>query len=185
MKSWTQRVVAPALFAALISAAAVFSIPLPPPLPPFSPAVFFVLLAGLLLGAAGGSAAVAVYLLLGSLGLPVFVNGAGGLGHFLSPTGGFLAGYLAAAALAGALSDRREWGALRSFLAAAAGVVVLHGIGIPFLQRALASRAVTLRAAAIMMIPYFALDLAKAAAAAALVRALKPLLVRHYNPERA
>lgn len=183
MKSGALRVVSAALFAALISAGAVFSIPLPPPLPPFSPAVFFVLLAGLLLGPAVGSAAVGVYLLLGSLGLPVFANGAGGLGHFFTPTGGFLIGYLAAAAASGALADRRAWSFPRSLLAAAAGVLALYAIGLPWLQRALSARVATLGAAAALMAPYFAGDLAKAAAAALLTRALKPLLGRYFAGE--
>ncbi len=172
-----------ALFAALISVGAVFSIPLPPPLPPVSPAVFFVLLAGLLLGPRGAGVSVGVYLLLGSLGLPVFANGAGGLGHFLGPTGGFLVGYLAAALVTGALADRKSWGAARSFLAAAAGVLALYAIGLPWLRRVLAAGTSTMAAAAAMMSPYFIGDLVKAAAAALLVRALKPVLGRHFSRE--
>ena len=183
MKNVHLRIVSAALFAALISVAAVFSIPLPPPFPPFSPAVFFILLSGLLLGPVAGSASVAVYLLLGSLGLPVFANGAGGVGHFFSPTGGFLVGYLGAAAVSGVLADRKKWRAARSFLAASAGIVVLYAVGIPWMHRALASKSVTLWAAAVMMAPYFAGDLVKAAAAALLLRALKPLLGRYFPEE--
>lgn len=184
MKNGTTPIVFAALFAALICVAAVFSIPLPPPLPPFSPAVFFVLLSGLMLGPAGGGCAVAVYLLLGSLGLPVFANGGGGLGHFLSPTGGFLIGYLCAAIVSGALADRGTWKIERSLSAAFAGVVVLYAVGLPLMQRALDSRAATLRATAVMMTPYFFADLAKAAAAAFLIRALKPLLCRYFSKEK-
>jgi len=183
LKSGTLRLSAAALFAALISVAAVFSIPLPPPLPPFSPAVFFVLLAGLLLGPAGAGAAVGAYLLLGSLGLPVFSNGSGGVGHFLGPTGGFLVGYLAAAITAGALADRENWRAARSFLAAAAGVAVLYAIGLPWMKMALSAKSATLRTIAVMMAPYFIGDLAKSAAAAFLVRALKPVLGIYFAGE--
>lgn len=183
MKTGTWNPAASALFAALISAGALFSIPLPPPLPPISPAVFFVLLAGLLLGPGGAGASVGVYLLLGSLGLPVFANGAGGLGHFLGPTGGFLAGYLAAGLVTGALADRRNWGAARSFLAAASGVLALYAVGLPWMRRVLAAKVATLVAAAVLMAPYFIGDLIKAAAAALLVRALKPVLGRHFPGE--
>ena len=183
MKPATRNIADSALFAALISVGAVFSIPLPPPLPPISPAVFFVLLAGLLLGPGGGGAAVGIYLLLGALGLPVFANGAGGLGYFGGPTGGFLLGYLAAALVTGALADRRKWGAIRSILAAAAGVLALYAVGLPWMQRVLAARAATMAAAAAMMIPYFIGDLVKAAAAALLVRALRPVLGRHFSRE--
>lgn len=183
MKNGPWNLPASALFAALISAGALFSIPLPPPLPPVSPAVFFVLLAGLLLGPGGAGASAGVYLLLGSLGLPVFANGAGGLGHFLGPTGGFLAGYLAAGVVTGALADRRNWGVGRSFLAALAGVLALYAIGLPWMQRVLAAKVATLAAAAALMLPYFLGDLVKAAAAALLVRALKPVLERHFPRE--
>jgi len=183
LKSGTLRLAAAALFAALISVAAVFSIPLPPPLPPFSPAVFFVLLAGLLLGPAGAGAAVGAYLLLGSLGLPVFSNGSGGVGHFLGPTGGFLVGYLAAAITAGALADRKNWRAARSFLAAAAGVAVLYAIGLPWMKMALSAKSATLRTIAVMLAPYFIGDLARSAAAAFPVRALKPVLGIYFAGE--
>lgn len=183
MKTGTRNLAASALFAALISAGALFSIPLPPPLPPVSPAVFFVLLAGLLLGPGGAGTAAGTYLLLGSLGLPVFANGAGGLGHFLGPTGGFLAGYLAAALTTGALADRKSWGTARSFLAAAGGVLVLYAVGLPWMQRALSAKVATLAAAAFLMAPYFLGDLVKAAAAALLVRALRPVLGRHFSRE--
>ena len=97
------------LFTAMIAAGAIFSLPLPPPLPPVTLAVFFALLAGLVAGPVWGGASVGLYLFLGSIGLPVFANGSGGLGHFAGPTGGFLIGYLGAACVAGFVADRRNW----------------------------------------------------------------------------
>jgi biotin transport system substrate-specific component len=59
----------------------------------------------LLLGALGGSrmgaAAVALYLMEGLAGLPVFAAGAAGPAVLMGPTAGFLLGFLPAAALAG------------------------------------------------------------------------------------
>lgn len=180
MKSSLPLVTA-ALFAALITAGAAFSIPLPPPFPPFSPSVFFILLAGLLLGAPTAAGAVGLYLLLGALGLPVFANGAGGAGYFLGPTGGFLIGWLAAALVTGLLADRSTWKVARSCAAAAAGIAAMYAIGVPWMWKVLASR--TLGAVALMMVPYFLGDLAKGAAAALLVRALKPALGRYFGRE--
>jgi biotin transport system substrate-specific component len=171
------------LFAALISAGAVFSIPLPPPLPPVTLAVFFALLAGLVAGPLCGTAAVALYLFLGALGLPVFANGTGGLGHLAGPTGGFLLGYLAAALVAGLLVDRRAWGFGRAFFGAIAGLLVLYAIGLPWFRMALtvrSERPLSMIAATMIMLPYFAGDLVKALAAAGLVRALKPLLSTYF-----
>ncbi len=55
-------------------------------------AVFFVLS---LLGGKKGSLAIAVYLLLGIVGLPVFSGFRSGIGTILGPTGGYLVGFLA------------------------------------------------------------------------------------------
>ncbi|MFH0980119.1 MAG: biotin transporter BioY [Planctomycetota bacterium] len=68
---------------------------------------FFVLLAGALLGARAGVAAVALYITLGVAGLPMFAGaGAAGVAYLLGPTGGYLAGFLVAAALVGGLARR-------------------------------------------------------------------------------
>lgn len=56
--------------------------------------VFFVLC---FLGGARGTAAVAVYLALGMVGLPVFSGFRGGIAAILGPTGGYIIGFLAAA----------------------------------------------------------------------------------------
>lgn len=48
-------------------------------------------------GGRRGSVAITVYLALGAVGVPVFAGFKGGPAAFLGPTGGFLAGFLAAA----------------------------------------------------------------------------------------
>ena len=70
----------------------------------------------------------AVYLLIGMAGVPVFSGFVGGLGRLLGPTGGYLIGYLPLAALSGLgvrYSDRR-W---LHVLAMSAGTVVLYILG--------------------------------------------------------
>lgn len=52
-----------------------------------------------------GVATVALYLLEGASGLPVFASG-GGLAYFMGPTGGFLLGFLLMAAIIGYAADR-------------------------------------------------------------------------------
>lgn len=76
---------------------------------PFSPVpvtgqTFAVLAAGLLLGSTGGASAVLLYLAEGSIGLPFFAGGSSGVHHFIGPTGGYLAGFVGAAYLAGLFS---------------------------------------------------------------------------------
>jgi len=79
--------------------AAQISIPLEPV--PFTLQVLAVVLAGLLLGPRYGALAMAVYVLVGAVGVPVFAGFRGGLSVLFGDTGGYLLAYLLAAAIAG------------------------------------------------------------------------------------
>ena len=68
-----------------------------------------VLLLGALGGARLGTAAVALYLLEGALGLPIFAGGAAGPAALAGPTAGYLLGFLPAAWLAGRAGTGRLW----------------------------------------------------------------------------
>ena len=61
---------------------------------PFTMQTFGVFFALLFLGGKRGTAAIALYLLLGALGLPVFSGFSGGLGHIFGATGGYMLGFL-------------------------------------------------------------------------------------------
>ena len=91
-----------ALFAALTSISSRSSIPTAVP---FTLQTFAVFLALGVLGGRLGTLSVAVYLLLGAVGLPVFAGFQGGLGALLGATGGYLAGFL--------LTALTVWGAER------------------------------------------------------------------------
>ena len=86
------------LFVALVVIGAYIKIMIPigPFAVTFSLQFLFSLMAGLLMGPKKGGIALAVYLILGLIGLPVFAHG-GGLGYILRPTFGFLIGFLGAA----------------------------------------------------------------------------------------
>jgi len=88
----------------LIGIAAQVAIPLP--IVPVTGQTFAVLLLGALLGARLGAWTVLVYLMEGAAGLPVFSQGRSGLIMFLGPTGGYLVGFMAAAAVVGLLAQR-------------------------------------------------------------------------------
>ena len=92
------------LLAALMAAGAYLSIPIGPV--PIVLQNMFVFLAALLLGSRWGLASVAVYLLVGACGLPVFAGGLGGIGRIVGPTGGYLIGYLPAVFIAGYISEK-------------------------------------------------------------------------------
>lgn len=103
----TRPLIYAALLAALTAACAKIAIPTPWGVP-VSLAMLGVFLSGTLLGAKWGTAAQLVYLLTGLVGLPVFSGAHVGVPALVGPTGGYLAGYLAAAAVTGALMQRRS-----------------------------------------------------------------------------
>lgn len=76
-----------------------------------------------------GVATVALYLLEGAFGLPVFATG-GGLVYLVGPTGGFLLGFLVMAAIIGYAADRGASGRpLALFAAMLAGDAALLVLG--------------------------------------------------------
>lgn len=83
-----------ALFAGLIAICAWISIPMTVP---FTLQTFGIFAALGILGGRRGTWAVAVYLLLGAVGLPVFAGFQGGPGALLGTTGGYILGFLAQA----------------------------------------------------------------------------------------
>jgi len=89
------------LFAALISAGAFITVPVGPV--PFVLQNFFTLLAGLVLGPFLGAASVALFIVAGVIGVPVFSNNGSpmGIARLMGPTGGFYLGYLLGALAAG------------------------------------------------------------------------------------
>ncbi|MGB9598579.1 MAG: biotin transporter BioY [Minisyncoccales bacterium] len=74
---------------------------------PFTFQTFFVLLSGLLLEAQRASLSQFLYLILGLLGFPYFARG-GGLSYLLSPTFGYLLGFILASFLAGFFSQKTK-----------------------------------------------------------------------------
>ena len=59
---------------------------------PFTMQVFFVILAGMMLGRKFGSISVLVYIAAGLVGIPVFTDG-GGIWYFLNPKFGYIIGF--------------------------------------------------------------------------------------------
>jgi biotin transport system substrate-specific component len=84
-----------------------------------------VLLLGAGRGMRIGTLAVVAYLLEGFAGLPVFAGAVAGPAYMAGPTGGYLLGFVLAAALAGWLTDR---GWTRSFGRLTATMVLSHAV---------------------------------------------------------
>lgn len=93
------------LFAALMAVCSWISIPTAVP---FTLQTLGIFLSVGLLGGRLGTLAVAVYLLLGAVGLPVFAGFTGGPGVLMGVTGGYLAGFLATALVMWAMEGLGE-----------------------------------------------------------------------------
>jgi biotin transport system substrate-specific component len=127
-------VVSASLFVALCAR---ITIPIPGTPVPLTVQNFGVLLVGLLLGSRRGFAALALYLMEGAAGMPVFSSvstlGPGGIAHLLGPTGGFLLAYPVVAGLAGYVTEHGRKSFARAALGGLFGEVVLFASGLAWL----------------------------------------------------
>lgn len=116
-----------AVLTALIIVGAYIKIPLPPV--PFTLQSFFVILGGLTLGAGCGAAAVALYVFMGLVGIPIF-SGGGGFGYVLTPTFGYIIGFLVAAYVGGKIAAAsNKFSRLLCAAFAATAIVYIFGMG--------------------------------------------------------
>lgn len=175
-----RRIVLASLMAALTAVGAYIFIPIGPV--PIVLSTLFVLLSGLLLGSRWGLASVALYLLVGAIGMPVFAGGKGGFAHFFGPTGGYLFGYALSAWITGLISERSRGFLALEILAVAAGSLAIYALGVPWL-RMITSMSWT-KAFMAGMIPFLVGDAVKASAALVLARAVRPVLNRQLQTEK-
>jgi len=176
-----KRMVYAALMAALTAAGAYIAIPLGPV--PIVLQNLFIMLAGLLLGGRWGLISVAVYLLAGAVGLPVFAGGTGGVGKFVGPTGGYLLGFGAAAYLIGIISESGRGRVTIDVLAMVAGTLIIYAFGVSWLKVVTGisfSKALT-----VGMLPFLIGDALKIAAAIPIARALRPMMDGTFAAVRA
>ncbi|MBN9150387.1 MAG: biotin transporter BioY [Micrococcales bacterium] len=119
--------------AALTAIAAQVVVPLWPV--PITGQTLAVLLVGSSLGALRGTLSMLLYAVLGIAGLPVFSEASSGMSIILGPTGGYIIGFVFAAAFTGWIAQR-SWDRkiLRSILGFLGGTVVTFAIGLPWLS---------------------------------------------------
>lgn len=120
--------------AAITAVSAQLSFKLPWTPVPYTGQTAAVLLVGTALGWRLGAASMLLYVLVGIAGAPVFADGARGIDQILGYTGGYLVGFILAAALVGRLAERR-WD--RSPISSAGlmvlGNLLIYAIGVPVL----------------------------------------------------
>lgn len=167
-----------AAMAALICVAGPLTVAIGPV--PLSLASFAVYLAGAILGWKRGSLAVAVYLLIGLAGVPVFSGFSGGVQKLFGVTGGYLAGYVACALITGLFSGEPRVKKPRPAWMMAAGMVlgtvVLYAVGTAWFMvqtgNALAA------ALGMCVLPFLAGDAVKIAAASVIAVPVRRALYR-------
>jgi biotin transport system substrate-specific component len=141
---------------------------------PMTMQTLVVLILSAIFGARLACLTVGVYLMEGALGLPVFASGAG-LVYFAGPTGGFLVGFLVAAASVGYAAEK---GFDRSFAASFAmmslGHVIIFCFGFAWLSVLFGPA----QAWRVGVAPFVAATVLKTAVAALLVPALWRLHAR-------
>lgn len=126
------RMTTAALMAALTAVSAYLVIPIG--VVPVTMQSGVVLVSGALLGSRWGALSQAVYVSMGLIGVPVFAGGRSGPGMVLSPTFGYLAGFIAAAFVTGWCVERRSsMTFLRLVLAMLAGLAALDALGLLYL----------------------------------------------------
>ena len=163
------RICVVALFSALICILSPLAIPIGPI--PISLSLVAVFLSVMLLGVWGSLSAVAVYLMLGAMGLPVFSGGMAGLGVLLGTTGGYIWSYLPICLLCGWLyrtlffsrpnKERGFFKLLWGIVCGLPGLLLCYLLGT--LQYMLVASISFWSALAVCVIPFVGFDLLKLA----------------------
>jgi biotin transport system substrate-specific component len=154
---------------ALLTISAKVQVPLP--FVPMTMQTLVVLMIGASYGWRLGGATVALYLMQGAMGMPVFANTppmAAGIAYFASPTGGFLFGFLAAALIMGFMAERGwDRSLVRVIVMMSIGHAVIFVFGLAQLSLVMPfAKAWTVGAA-----PFVAATIVKTALAIALMQA--------------
>ena len=145
---------------------------------PITLATLAIYLASLVLGWKRATAAVVIYILLGAVGVPVFSNLTGGLQKLVGPTGGYIAGYIPLALIAGLIADRLEnaWGYVIALLA---GTLALYALGTAWFCISLGKDLGY--AMGVCVLPFLPGDAIKVALATIIAIKLRPLVKKQMN----
>lgn len=146
MKTKTKIITYIAIFSALICVLSVVAFPTPWGVP-FTLQTFIISLAGFTLGKKYGTLCVLIYLLIGAIGLPVFAGFTGGVGKFVSVTGGFLYGFIFLCFFCG----------YNKLIFAFLGLFICHLLGV--LQFSFLTKNTILNSVLVVSLPYVIKDL--------------------------
>ncbi len=122
-----------AFFPALMAVTSPLYLPLGG-LPNITFQTFFVFLCGLILGAKKGFISILIYIVLGTIGIPVFSGLQGGIGILFSYSGGFLIGFLFAVVFLGIMPNKYKHRSMTLFLVLLLANMVIYLIGSIYLS---------------------------------------------------
>lgn len=155
-----------------------FSIPLPFSPVPISFTNLAIYITVFVLGMKSGTLSYVIYLLLGTVGLPVFSSFTGGFGKLVGPTGGYLIGFIFLAIIAGYFIEHFPGKRTFAIIGILIGTVVSYILGTLWLSYQMnLSFTAGLTAG---VIPYIPGDLIKIAIAAILGPKLRAA-ISHYK----
>lgn len=166
-----------ALFAALMAVCSWISIPATVP---FTMQTFGVFLTVGLLGGKRGTIAIAVYLLLGAIGAPVFSGFSGGLGYMLGATGGYIIGFLFSAILMWVMESVFGRGMKVLAVSMVLGLLACYAFGTIWFMTVYTKNTGDIGLATALgwcVIPYIIPDVIKIALACILTRRLRPFIL--------
>lgn len=158
----TKTIVICAVFAALMCVFSVITIPTG--IIPITMGTFGIMLTAVILGAKRGAVSVAVFILLGAVGLPVFSGFKGGVQVLFGPTGGYIWSYIPMAVIIALISaklpERKALAVLKIVLGCIAGMAVLYALGT--VQFMAVQKTGLVKSLSACVIPFIPFDLAKA-----------------------
>ncbi len=180
MKFTTRQICYIAIMTAITGALSVLSIPTPWGVP-FTLQTFCVALCGFLLGRRNGTIAIALYIIIGTIGVPVFAGFSSGPGVIAGPSGGYIIGFVFMAFLCGFGSYFYDKAGANKFLGYALpivfgllGLAVCHLIGIVQLKNV--AKLNWAYAASVGSVPYLLKDIISTVGAFAISIVLKKAL---------
>lgn len=177
MKLKTRTITHTALFAAIIAVLSVISVPIGTV--PISLGLLGVFICAVSLGPVRSALAVAIYLFIGAIGIPVFSGFQAGIAVLAGPTGGYLLSYIAVSFVSGAISRFAEKKShiAALFITAAGcflGLVTCYLIGTAFYS--FTTKTGFIPALSVCVFPFVPFDLIKCIAAALCSVRLKTIL---------
>ena len=129
-KITTKEMTLCALFTVLTAVGAFLKVPIP--VVPFTLQILFTMMAGLLLGGRLGACSVALYAVLGLIGLPIFAEG-GGFWYLLKPSFGYIIGFIAGSYVTGRMTEGlKQFTFGKVLIANLTGLAVVYGMGMVY-----------------------------------------------------